>query len=154
MDTTNLFLVVSVTEKRFFAFSTDEVFHVPVLAQSSHYPLLNRPMTRAADRNTHLVVTAKTIKLFLDSSRIRVKFDAAVLAIEVIWMIRLSLEKNKHCRLADQGIGLPCIWEEFPRRWWSGTCSRYICRWRRPSLWHYIRGRGRDLSVIVVRKSS
>jgi hypothetical protein len=86
-----LLLVVSVSQKWFFTFGADEVLDVPVLAQCCHYTFLNGSMTGTANRNSHFVVTSKTVQLFFDGSGVRIQFYATVLAIEMVGMVWFAL---------------------------------------------------------------
>jgi hypothetical protein len=63
-------LVMSVSMKWFFTFGAHEVLDVPVLAQSCDNTFFYRTTTRATNRNSHFIVTSKTIQFFLYYSRV------------------------------------------------------------------------------------
>lgn len=52
---------------------------------------VDRHMAGSADRNAHLVVALDTVEVLLDLACVRVQFQAAAGAVEVIWMIWLVL---------------------------------------------------------------
>lgn len=54
----SLLLVVSGAEEGLFAFGADKVLDMPLLPQRVHYSVLDRSTARAANRNTHLVMTS------------------------------------------------------------------------------------------------
>lgn len=57
------FLIMPVAQEGFLALGAHKVLHMPVLAQRGHHSLLDRTTTRAANGNSHLVVTPQTVQL-------------------------------------------------------------------------------------------
>lgn len=102
------------TQKWFFAFGTDKMLDVPVLAQSSDDSLFNRPTTSSADRDSHSIVATQAVKLVhvvsskpgaaFDLASCRVQLDAATRAVEVIAVIDFASEAQR--RAVDESVAL------------------------------------------------
>lgn len=90
------------TQEGPFAFGTDEMLDVPVLAESSYNPLFNRSTTCTANWDSHAIVATQTIQLIhivggkassaFDFTSSRIQLDTATRAIEVITVINFTTE--------------------------------------------------------------
>lgn len=87
----SLLLVMPLSQERFFTLRTYKVFHMPVFSHRLDDPLLNRSMTGTTDRDPHLVMTGKTVQLFLHFTSFGRQFNATGIAVEVVGMVRLAL---------------------------------------------------------------
>lgn len=87
----SLLLVMPLSQERFFTLCTHKVFHMPMFAHRLDDSLLNGSMTGTTDRDPHLVMTGKTIQLFLHFASFGCQFNATGIAVEVVGMVRFAL---------------------------------------------------------------
>lgn len=57
------FLIVTMTQKRFLAFGTDEVLNVPMLSESGYHTFFDGASTGTANWDSHTVVAPKAVQL-------------------------------------------------------------------------------------------
>lgn len=144
-------LVVPVAQERFLALGTHKVLDVPVLAQRSHHPLLDRPPTRPTDRDAHLVVAPQTVQLVqvvgrvsrttLHLARRRVQFHGTGRAVEMVAVVHLATESQR--LVVDQatesenrdGVSIQSKQHNEQNILFSltGTCGTCVCPFPPPS---------------------
>lgn len=99
-----LALVVTVSQERFLTLSTHKMLHMPLLAHSVNHAALNGSPTGPADGDTHLVVAGQAVELPLQLPGISCQLLTAVVAVEVIRVVRIILEQQR--LLLNNGVTL------------------------------------------------
>lgn len=97
-----LLLVVAMAQEGLLALGTHEVLDVPVFSERGDDALLDRPVARAANRDAHFIVTSQTIQLAFHFACIRIQFDAAAVAVEVVRMVRFAFELERRALVDDR----------------------------------------------------
>lgn len=99
-----LAFVVTVSQEGFLTLGTHKMLHMPLLAHGINHAALDGSPTGSTDGDAHLVMAGQTVELPLQLPGISCQLLTAVVAVEVIRVVRVILEQQR--LLLNNGVTL------------------------------------------------
>lgn len=86
------FLVMTMTQEGFFAFSTYEMLHMPMLAERRYHAFFDGTSTSATNRDSHFIMTSQTIQLVLRNMKFKIELDCENVFVHIITNLKVENE--------------------------------------------------------------